>query len=300
MTVAELRNRFTAAPVQCMEGKGGLPCLKINTDLAEATIYLHGAQVTHYQPRGQKPVLFMSDSACFAADKPIRGGVPICFPWFGPRPGGQSGPAHGFARLQQWDVTQLSIAGDGTVDVILQLTPTNFTRSLWPGEFSLQYRIRIARDLQMTLRVANLADEALTIQEALHTYFVVGDIHRTSVTGLAGVSYLDKVDGAKPKVQGPSPITFTAETDRVYLNTQSTCVIHDPTLGRKITLAKTGSDATVLWNPWTAKSKTMSDFGDEEWPGMLCVETANVADNTLTLAPNASHTMEATISVDTL
>ena len=296
MTVTELRNRFTAAPVQCLEGEGGLPCLKINTDLAQATIYLQGAHVTHFQPRGQKPVLFMSSSSYFAADMPLRGGVPVCFPWFGPRTDGQPGPGHGFARSQPWDVTQLSIAGDGAVDVILRLNPTEFSRSLWPAEFSLEYRIRITHELRMMLTVANLASEALTIQEALHTYFVVGDIHRTSVTGLAGVSYLDKVDGAKRKVQGPTPITFTAETDRVYQNTQSTCIIHDPTLGRKITIAKSGSNATVVWNPWIAKSKSMPDFGDEEWPGMLCVETANVADNALTLAPNASHTMEATIS----
>lgn len=300
MTVTELRNRFTAAPVQCLEGEGGLPCLKINTDLAQATIYLQGAHITHFQPRGQKPVLFMSGSSWFAADKPIRGGVPVCFPWFGPRTDGQPGPGHGFARLQPWDVTQLSIAGDGAVDVILRLNPTEFSRSLWPAEFSLEYRIRITHDLRMMLTVANLAGEAITIQEALHTYLVVGDIHRTSVTGLAGVSYLDKVDGAKRKVQGASPITFTGETDRVYLNTQSTCVIHDPTLGRKITIAKSGSDATVVWNPWIAKSKAMPDFGDEEWPGMLCVETANVADNALTIAPGASHTMESTISAQTL
>lgn len=300
MTVADLCSRFTASPVQCMAGEGGLPCLQIKTDLAEATIYLHGAHVTHFQPRGHKPVLFMSRSSWFAGEKPIRGGVPICFPWFGPRTDGQDGPAHGFARLREWEVTQISIAGDGAVDVLLRLPPTDLTRSLWPADFSLEYRVRVAHDLRMTLSVTNLASEPMTIQEALHTYIAIGDIHRTSLTGLDGVTYLDKMDGAKRKIEGPSPITFTAETDRVYLDTQSTCVIHDPTLGRKITIAKTGSNATVVWNPWIAKSKAMADFGDEEWPGMLCVETANAADNTLTLAPGASHAIESRISVDAL
>ena len=144
MTVAELRSRFTASPVQCVDGEGGLPCLKIKTDLAEATIYLQGAHVTHFQPRGQKPVLFMSGSSWFAADKPLRGGVPICFPWFGPRPTASPGrptASPGCSSGKSLD----RIDGNGAVDVILRLNPTDFTRSLWPADFSLEYRVRVAR-----------------------------------------------------------------------------------------------------------------------------------------------------------
>lgn len=296
MTVGDLRSRFVAPPVQCVAGQGGLPCMRVQTDLADATIYLHGAHVTHFQPRGQKPILFLSKSSWFADGKPIRGGVPICFPWFGPRRDGQPGAGHGFVRLQQWEVTHVAIEGDGTIDIAMQLLPTELSRSLWPFDFALEHRIRVGRQLEMALTVSNRGQTPFAFEEALHTYFMIGDIHRTTVTGLSGATYLDQLDPAALKTQDASPIAFTAETDRVYLNTPTTCLIHDQALGRQIHISKTGSGTTVVWNPWINKSKAMVDFGDDEWPGMLCIETANAKANAVTLGPGASHVMAAIIS----
>jgi D-hexose-6-phosphate mutarotase len=152
----------------------------------------------------------------------------------------------------------------------------------------------------MALEVHNTGSSPLVFEEALHTYFAVGDIRRVSIEGLEATDYLDKVGGITKRSQGPNPVTFTGETDRVYLNTRATCVAHDPAGGRNISAAKDGSNATVVWNPWTAKAKAMPDFGDDEWPGMLCIETANVADVAVTVQPGQAHTMTAVVSAKTL
>ncbi len=149
----------------------------------------------------------------------------------------------------------------------------------------------------MALEIFNTSKSEFTYEEALHTYLVVGDIKRVKIEGLKGRAFIDKVDGAKRKTEGPEPITIVGETDRVYLDTPDTVTVHDEANSRKIIVSKTGSGATVVWNPWINKSKAMADFGDEEWPGMLCIETANAADNTVQLAPGAKHVMSATIGV---
>ena len=149
----------------------------------------------------------------------------------------------------------------------------------------------------MALEVTNPGPDAFTFEEALHTYFAVRDVRNVTVTGLERTDYLDKVTGFDRKTQGSDPIRFTGETDRVYLNTTADCVIDDPGARRRIAIRKTGSDATVVWNPWIAKARAMPDFGDDEWPEMVCVETCNVNVHARTLAPGASHTMTAIIEV---
>ena len=134
----------------------------------------------------------------------------------------------------------------------------------------------------------------------MHTYFAVSDIHQCSVTGLEDARYDSTVEGVTQKSQGEKPLQFTAETDRLYLNTPATCVIHDPGWQRRIVVAKSGSDSTVVWNPWIAKAKAMPDFGDDEWPGMLCIETVNARSNAVTLAPGQTHAMRATLHVEPL
>jgi glucose-6-phosphate 1-epimerase len=298
MTIAEVHQRFTSGPIRCVEGQGDLPCLDIATDLAEARIYLHGAHLAHFQPRGQQPVLFMSDASLFRLDKPIRGGVPVCFPWFGPKPDDPQAPAHGFARLQTWSLVSADVLPTGEVQVILELLPSDLSRGYGFDAFALEYRVRVGRELSLTLTVRNTGAAPFTISEALHTYFSVGDVHKVNVAGLSGVTYLDKTQNLQRFTEGPNPISITQETDRHYLNTDATAVLHDPSLSRRIVISKAGSLSTVLWNPWIAKAKAMSDFGNEEWPRMLCIETANAADNALTIAPQQSHGMRATIRAE--
>lgn len=299
-TLDELNQRFGKAGVSFAAGRNGMPLVRLATHAGEADVYLHGAHVTRFEKKGQPQVLFMSAQSLFQEDKAIRGGIPVIFPWFGPRkpdPVGKS-PMHGFARLSQWQVQSAEQQGD-VAAVTLLLTPNELARSLWPNDFKLTYTVTLDRDvLKLDLTVTNTGAEGFAFEEALHTYFAVGDVRHVSVEGLAHTTYLDKTDNMTEKSQDASPIQFTSEADRVYLAAQGTCTINDPGLRRRIVVEKEHSDATVVWNPWIAKAKAMADFGDDEWPNMLCVETCNVGPHAVTLAPGAGHSMKVRISAD--
>ena len=278
------------------DGSGGLVRLRISTALCEAEVYLHGAHVTHFKNTGGgEPLLFLSAASHFAPGKPIRGGVPVIFPWFGARTGRPDSPAHGFARTLPWEVESLTSDKLGAIALTVRLDSNDATRAHWPHEFALRHRITFGAQLDMQLAVENLSAASIQFEEALHTYLAVSDVREVRVTGLEGTSYLDKVDAMQRKLEGAEPIRITGETDRIYLNTRTACVLDDPALSRRIAVEKSGSDSTVVWNPWIAKAKAMSDFGDDEWPAMMCIETANVGDSAITLAPGATHTMRATL-----
>ena len=298
MTIEELNEQFEISGAARFEaGPGGMTQLDIRTQGHQAQLMLQGAHVTHFCPAGCEPVLWMSGRSWFAPGKPLRGGVPVCFPWFGPRAGAPDAPNHGFARLWEWAVESLARTSEGHVAVTLLLAADDRTRAYSVGDFELRHTVTVADSLTMALETRNVGAEPLTISEALHSYFRVSDIRKVSVAGLGGVTYLDKVAPGGRRVEGADAITFSEETDREYIDTQGTCEIDDPGLGRRIAVAKSGSDSTVVWNPWTAKAVRMPDFDDDEWPGMLCVETANATENAVTIVPGAGHTMEARISV---
>ena len=284
--------------VRVEAGRGGLRRLVIGTAQADAEIYLQGAHVTHFQPRGGKPVLFMSAKSWFEPGKPIRGGVPICFPWFGPRQDGKPGAAHGFARLLEWELTAAEQAGNGAVEIGLRLVSNDATRKEWDGEFEAEYRVTVGPALGLRLRVRNTSRQPMRIEEALHTYLAVDDVRQVTIEGLAGTAYSDRVGTPHEETEGAAPIRITAETDRIYRNTHAMCVVRDPGWNRRLVVEKTGSDATVVWNPWIAKAKAMPDFGDDEWPSMLCIETCNVREHAVTVAPGQSHGMGAVIRVE--
>lgn len=279
-------------------GKGSLPRIAITTSHAAAEIYLHGAHVTHYQPRNQSPVVFLSAKSHFTPDKAIRGGIPIIFPWFGARAADSSAPQHGFARTLPWDVRQVTPEPDGSVRVTLALGPSDSTRRRLANDFEMLYSVSIGPALQLSLEVRNTSSAAFTFEEALHTYLHVGNIGDVTVDGLAGRTFIDKVDGMKQKVQPRGPMRIDGETDRVYLDTTDTVIVSDQGLGRRITVEKQGSSSTVVWNPWEQKARAMPDFGDDEWPHMLCIETANASDNAITLAPGQGHILRASIISD--
>ena len=269
-------------------GCGGLPRVSIATPLGRGEIYLHGAHVTAWQPAGQAPVIWMSTQSWFAAGKPIRGGIPLCWPWFGPA--AEAGkPAHGLARLADWDLTSVAAEADGTVAVVLRL-------ALTAPASELILTARFGRRLEVTLDARNTGSAALAIGEALHTYLAVGDVRRVQVRGLAGVAGFDRV--AQPiALTAPESITVAAETDLLFNATESTVTVQDAAWNRTLRIAKSGSRSTVVWNPWIAKSAKMPDFGDHEWPGMLCVEAANALTDGYQLAPGASHRLGTVIEV---
>ena len=282
------------------DAPGGLVRLRVSTALCNAQVWLHGAHVTHYQRIGEEPLLFLSAASHFAPGKPIRGGVPVIFPWFGPREGRPDSPAHGFARTLPWNVESLAADDGGNISLTLRLDSDDATRAHWAHEFVLRHRITFGAKLAMELEVENVSGAPFQFEEALHTYLAVSDVRQARVTGLEGTAYLDKVDSFQRKLEAAQPITIVGETDRIYLSTRTACVLEDPGLSRRIVVEKAGSDATVVWNPWIAKAKAMSDFGDDEWPAMLCIETANVGESAITLPAGATHTMRATLGVQCL
>jgi len=281
--------------VRIEAGLGELNRVIIKAPLADAEIYLHGAHVAHFQPRGQRPVLFMSGKSAFEKGNPIRGGVPICFPWFGKQ--ADERPIHGFARLTEWNLTGAEQTSDGAVAVNFRLLSDAGTRKQWGHDFDVNYRVTIGAALEMELRVHNPSKQLLRFEEALHTYLAVSDVRQVGIAGLAGTTYSDRVGTPHTEVEGVAPFRITAETDRIYLKTQATCIVDDPGWKRRLIVEKTGSDTTVVWNPWIAKAKAMPDFGDEEWPAMLCIETCNVREHAIALAPGQTHTMTATVRV---
>ncbi|MEX2213884.1 MAG: D-hexose-6-phosphate mutarotase [Phycisphaeraceae bacterium] len=289
------------AGIRFEAGEGGLVRAAITAGGATAHVYLHGAHVTHFQPAGQEPLIFMSKASRFESGKPIRGGVPVCFPWFGAKADDPKAAAHGFVRDRNWKFKTVEKQPDGSINVTLILKWSPRTLELWPHHFSATYSVTLHGDgqrlsLELTAKNLNPSDgEPITFEAALHTYLLIGDIHQARVTGLNNVEYIDKVDSFTRKRQQDA-ITFTGETDRVYLSTTAACEVTDPAMKRRIRIEKSGSNTTVVWNPWINKAKAMADFGDDEWPNMMCIETANAGENAVTIQPKKSHAMKTVIS----
>jgi glucose-6-phosphate 1-epimerase len=294
--LAQLVCTTLPSSVRVDEGAGRLPRVSVRSALGAAEVYFQGAHLTAWHPAGVRdPVLWRSRESLFEPGRPIRGGVPICFPWFGPHSADASAPAHGFARLRPWRLVDAREDAAGTVALAMELAGDGVPQ--WPHRFRVIHRMTFGAVLRMDLEVRNEGPDAFTFEEALHTYFSVDDVRTVTVTGLEGAEYLDKVAGSRRSRQGDEALRVTGETDRVYLDTRADCIIQDQVARRQISVSKTGSDATVIWNPWIDKSRAMPDFGDDEWPEMLCVETCNVNAHARTLAPGASHTMTAIVAV---
>lgn len=298
MRLDTLNTRFGLPGVLSFgEGAGGLLRATIAVPSASAHVYLHGAHVTHYQPNGVDAVLFTSSESRFVAGRAIRGGVPVVFPWFGPHPSDRQAPDHGFARILEWSVEAVECSPE-TTTLVLGLSSSATTSASWPHAFALRYRVTVGAALDLALEVENRTAEAVIFQEALHTYCRVGDVERVTVYGLDMVPYIDKADGMRRKVEGRGGTRVRGLTDRVYVGTRANCVVDDPTLGRRLLVDKEGSDCTVLWNPGPEMARALSDLGEDEWRSMLCVETANAADNAVHLAPGQRHVMRTRISVE--
>jgi D-hexose-6-phosphate mutarotase len=265
-------------------GKGGLSLIRVVSDTSTAEIYPLGAHVTHFQRKNEEPLLFMSEASEFEVGKPIRGGVPIVFPWFGGRDGM---PAHGFARLAVWDIVTSRVLADGSVMLHFRLPQDD--------EFETDFIVTVGDTLTMELTVTNTGSSDFRFESCLHTYFRIGDIHQVEVAGLKGTRYLDTLV-SQESTETEETIRFTGETDRIYQNTTSAVEIHDPVLRRIIRVGKSGSKSTVVWNPWIAKSQRMPDFGDNEYPRMVCVESGNVKENAVVLKPGESSLLKVEIA----
>jgi glucose-6-phosphate 1-epimerase len=282
--------------VSLMEGNGELTKLEVFTEWSTAEIYMQGAQITDFQKKGEPPMLFTSQVSRFASRQPIRGGIPIVFPWFGPREGE---PMHGFARISEWDLHEAVALPDGGATLRFSLPEAPET-AVWPA-FSANYVVTITDRLQMELIITNASpDDDFTFESCLHSYFAVGDIHGISIVGLKGASYLDKADHFALKTEADEAIQITSEVDRTYLDTPGPVEILDPKLRRKIRIEKSGANSTVVWNPWVTKSQQMPDFGNEEYKQMVCIEPGNIGRNKVMLPPGKSAAMKIILSSDSL
>ncbi len=289
-----LNRQFGIASVLKFTEVNGLPIVEIATPAATARIAVQGGQVLEWQPAGQQPVIWVSRAAVYQAGKGVRGGVPVCWPWFGAGEPGK--PAHGFVRTRMW---QVRATGQDTHGIFVRLgiKDDQDTHAIWDHAFELDLIVYVGPTLRMELITHNTGNETMRITEALHTYFRVGDIGQVEVLGLDQTHYHDKVSGQNRQLQ-VGPVTFTGETDRIYLDTQADCLIRDGRFGRSIRVAKQGSDTTVVWNPWTEKEKTFADMSVGEYRDMVCVETCNAATAVIVLQPGEKHGLLAELSVD--
>jgi D-hexose-6-phosphate mutarotase len=289
----DLKLRFAGASfLDFSERAPGFIAIDVTTQYSTASIALQGAHVMTWQPVKQKPVIWLSKAAKFAPGKSIRGGVPLCWPWFGPHASEAAYPGHGFARTIPWSLLDARKLPDGRVRLEFEPEMNDAARTQWPHDSTVKYSVTVGQELVVGLATKNTGKSAFQLGQALHTYFEIGDIHQASVAGLEGCAFIDKVDGGKRKKQ-KGAVTFTGEADRVYLGTSGCCGIVDPVLKRTLLITSTGSRSTVVWTPWAEKAAKMGDFGKNGENRMVCVETANAADDVVSLAPGQTHRMTA-------
>jgi glucose-6-phosphate 1-epimerase len=281
---------------QVISGSGGLPKLQVTTKSASAEIYLHGAHVASWQPAGAEEVIFLSKHSHWEDGRAIRGGIPVCFPWFRAKADNPKAPAHGFVRTREWQLDSVISKEDGSVIAVFSTESDASTRLWWSHEFRLELRITIGVTLGLELTAANTGSAPLSFEEALHTYFHVAQVEGVRVRGLNGVTYLDNIDQNHEKTQS-GDLVLTGTTDNAYLNTLGAAELIDPILRRTVRTEKENSRTTVVWNPWQQGAASLSDLGEDEWRQMTCVEASNVLSSTVSLAPGEEHTMRATLSV---
>ncbi len=278
-----------------VEGNGGLSKVRITSPQATGEMYLHGGHVTAWKPAGAEEVLFVSSESRWEDGRAIRGGVPVCFPWFGDKKGDPKAPAHGFVRTKAWELESIAQTGNTTtVSMFTESGPD--TKKWWPADFRLVHRATFGSELRLELILTNTGATPLRFEEALHAYHRVGQIEKARVRGLDGVHYLDKTDQNREKTQ-QGEVAITSETDRIYLDTSAAVDLEDPILHRRTRIAKENSRTTVVWNPWVEKAHSMSDLADDEWQKMICIETSNVSDFAVNLEPGRQHRMELIVRV---
>jgi len=272
----------------------------IENQFSKAKISTYGGQVLSFQPHKEtENLLFLSEHAVYEDGKAIRGGTPVCWPWFGDDVSGLGLPSHGFARKQQWKVVTSQALIDGSTSLTLMLTDTDESRAAWPYQFELYIEVVVGEKLTINLTTLNTGDKTFSYTQALHTYFNIADISNVHVSGLARKHYLDKSDDFNLKIQ-ESDIVIDKEVDRIYQAAPSTVCLVDQGFERKVVISSTGSHTTVIWNPWSEAVATIKDLEIDSYRQFICIETVNVADDNIVLEAGVQHTLSATYSVEEL
>ncbi len=301
---ARLNDRYSLArELEFREAAGGLLFAEVHNDLATATVCLQGAQLTAWRPRSQSvAVIWTSAAAQYAMGKSIRGGIPVCWPWFGPHATDARLPSHGFVRTLAWEVCGSRRLESGETQLSLAMSSGERTLVYWPYPFYLELQLTIGESLRVELITSNTGATDFVLGEALHTYFEVGDIESVRVLGLDAAEFIDKAKAGQRSRQAGA-VRFHEELDRIYFNSESDCAIEDSILQRRIHIGKFGSRSTVVWSPWAQKAQKMGDLGPGArnqggWREMVCVESGNALENVVTLAPGATHRLAALYRVE--
>lgn len=294
--IANLNARFGIPDVATVvAGNGDLAKVVVTAPSGAGEMYLHGGHVTSWTPGRASEVLYCSPRSLWQDGRAIRGGVPICFPWFGDKADDASAPAHGFVRTKTWELEAITTALNG-IAVSMFTESDADTRKWWPYEFRLVHRATFGMELKLELIVSNTGTLPFQFEEALHAYFRVGDAQTAVVDGLDATDFLDKTDHRTRK-RHHGGLRFATETDSVFLDTQHAVELVDPVLRRRVSLQKQNSLTTVVWNPWAEKSRATSDLGDGEWKHFICIEASNVLPYPVQLSAGEQHVMTLTVQV---
>ncbi|QKT04463.1 D-hexose-6-phosphate mutarotase [Ectothiorhodospiraceae bacterium 2226] len=273
--------------------RGPLVEAVVETPVARARVALQGAQVLHYVPAGARPVIWSSRVAAYTQGKGVRGGVPVCWPWFGPHPEGLG--QHGFVRTRVWHFAGAERVGDAVV-LRFGIEDDADTRRVWDHAFRLTLEVRVGPALDLELVTENRGAQAVTVTQALHSYLAVGDLHAATVQGLDGVSYIDKLaDGERRRTAGV--LVFDGPMDRIYLGSRDELVLDDPAWGRCVRIARRGSGSTVVWTPWESGAAAFADMDPAEYRDMVCIEATNAADDAVTVPPGGEVRLGTTLTV---
>ncbi len=298
INIEELDDKFgIEGELGFMEQDGGLVFISVYNKHAEAEICLYGAYVTRFAPHGTFDVLWVSQASAFEESKPIRGGIPVCFPWFGPHESDEKMPMHGFARILYWDVVETAALPGGETRVVLQLAASGQTKAYWPYDFIARLEVLVGKQLEVRLLVENRGREAFSYTAALHSYYHVSMIGNISIEGLQNTQYYNFQDTTM-KVQNDNLLIINGEVNRRYVETTAGCLLHDPAYMRTIEAKKIGSEATVVWNPWDEFCEKTPDLDDEDYQSFVCIEAANIYNNKIKLYPGDQHTTGVLIGVD--
>ncbi len=275
----------------------GLLYIEITNEFAKAAIQLQGAHLTQWQPHNSKPVIWLSEGAKFVTKKSIRGGIPICWPWFGAHQTKPEFPAHGFARTVMWQIESTELLNSGETQLVLSLHSDNIPASQFNADTRVECIFTIGQTLELELVTYNHSQDTIRIGEALHTYFNVSDVRNIIIGGLAECEYLDKLDNFHSKLQSGN-IEIKQEVDRVYISTDQDCIIEDIGFNRKIIITKKGSLSTIVWNPWLETATKMGDLGDNGYLNMICVESGNAVNDVVAIEAGQKHSLVVRYSLE--
>lgn len=298
MDIQQLNRDFGIAnQLEIISGQGGLPMIKIDNGSAKALISVHGGQVLSFQPKDHdEDILFLSEQSDYAEGMAIRGGIPVCWPWFGPDPKGLQRPDHGFVRNHIWQIAKTEAISETETKVSLRFDDSTKKENSWPEPFMLMLDISVGPSLQLKLTTFNTGDKPFSITQVFHSYFQIGHIKHTKILGLEDCEYFDKLDQGAQKSQDGA-ITVSSEVDRVYTNAGKDLIIVDPVLNRRIRINSPDTTTAVVWNPWSKTTRKMPDLADTAYQQFICVEVGNVASDVIEIQPGGQHSLQADFSL---